>query len=555
MGKWKKRGGPELEAVVASGAVALLSARWVVALAKGEGGVLQPRQALPDEAFLSLSQVQQATTGKFYLPVVCISHCWLQPDHPDPRGHNLRVVARALEALGGDVAVFFDFCSMHQKCRGADGAPGERVLGFAAGEAGGRFASEDALFRQALGSLGTFYAHPKTMVWKLTAFPPDYDDPQRYQREGNVAQYADRGWCFCEASWAAMVKSSRMVLDLGKNSGEGAVGWVDLIRACRQGRRAPVLPSALEEELEHKHFTNGKDDRPAVAELYAAGFKARFGAAEVLGYAQLGWGHDEAKAVVAVLAAGAAPKLRVLSLGENSIGDEGARALAGALPRATALKELDLYNNSIGAEGARALAGALPSATALEKLYLNSNSIGDEGARALAVALPSATALKELNLENNSIGDEGARALAVALPSATALKVLCLKNNSIGAEAEAELRRACEGRRLRYGARPRQGLGRGGGRVGWLGARLHAGPPGARAAIGAGGGARAQALHQRQGRPAGGGGAVRRGLQGAVRRGGGVEVRRARLGPRRGQGGGGGARGGRGAQAAGAHPQ
>eukprot|EP00962_Isochrysis_galbana_P034043 scaffold11463_cov124-Isochrysis_galbana.AAC.13 len=82
MGKWKKRGGPELEAAIASGAVALLSARWVVALAEREGGVLQPRQALPDEAFLSLSQVQKATKGNYELPVVCISQSWLQPDHP-----------------------------------------------------------------------------------------------------------------------------------------------------------------------------------------------------------------------------------------------------------------------------------------------------------------------------------------------------------------------------------------------------------------------------------------------------------------------------------------
>jgi hypothetical protein len=67
-----------------------------------------------------------------------------------------------------EVAVFFDFCSMYQKCCGADGAPGARVrvLGFADGEAGavGRFPSEDALFKQALGSLGTFYSHPSTQV-------------------------------------------------------------------------------------------------------------------------------------------------------------------------------------------------------------------------------------------------------------------------------------------------------------------------------------------------------------------------------------------------------
>jgi hypothetical protein len=93
-----------------------------VAIAKREDSVLQPRQALPDEPFLSLSQVQHAT-GDIELSIVCISHCWLQPDHPDPRGHNLRVVARALEAYLSwhsappDVGVFLDFCSMHQKCR------------------------------------------------------------------------------------------------------------------------------------------------------------------------------------------------------------------------------------------------------------------------------------------------------------------------------------------------------------------------------------------------------------------------------------------------------
>jgi hypothetical protein len=188
--------------------------------------------------------------------------------------------------------------------------------------------------------------------------------------------------------------------------------------ASKQGRRAPVVPLALEEELALRHFTNGKDNRPAVAMLYAEGFAARFGAVESLEYSELGWGDGEAKAVAAVLAAGAAPKLRELYLACNSIGDEGASALAGALPSATALRDLDLHSDSNGAEGASALAGALPSATAL----------------------------KVLNLHSSSIGDEGARARAGALPSAKALEVLHVGGKSIGAEAKAELRRACKER-------------------------------------------------------------------------------------------------------------
>jgi hypothetical protein len=131
------------------------------------------------------------------------------------------------------------------------------------------------------------------------------------------------------------------------------------------------------EELAPKNFTNGKDDRPAVAQLYAKGFAARFGMMEKLDYIGLGWGDGEAEAVAAVLAAGAAPKLRELHLVDNSIGAEGARALAGALPGATFLKKLDFRSNSIGSDGARALAEALPGPMALEGLYLGGNSIGN----------------------------------------------------------------------------------------------------------------------------------------------------------------------------------
>jgi hypothetical protein len=408
MAKWKKRGGAEMEAVLKSGAVALLDAEWVMALA-ARGGVLQPRQALPDEAFLSWDEVKASTAGNHDLSVVCVSHCWLQPDHPDPRGHNLRAVARALGSLtskGTRFAVFLDFCSIHQNCRDRDGAPQDAAFawlekgGFADG-AVGRFPAENDLFTQALGSLGTFYSHPHTIVYMLTEFPPDYFKAE-YMRSGNTAKYFDRGWCFCESSWAAMVKDYDLVLDLGKDAGEAFDA-----RECTQGRKAPVLPEEFEEQLKTKGFTNGSTDNPLVARLYREGFEARFGAATSLFYAALGWGDEEARAVARVLPH--APALTSLYLMDNSIGDEGARALAKALP--AALTSLSLYSNSIGDEGARALAEALPHA-ALTSLRLDYNSIGDEGARALAEALPAA--LTRLNLYNNSIGDEAEAALRTA---------------------------------------------------------------------------------------------------------------------------------------------
>jgi len=243
----------------------------------------------------------------------------------------------------------------------------------------GRFPAEDVLFKQALGSLGIFYAHPHTHVLMLTAFPPDYFTAT-YERSGNVKPYVERGWCFCESSWAMLVKDYDLVLDLGKDTGEGVFDAAK----CRQGRKAPVLPAEFVAQLQSKGFTNGSTDKPLVAGLYSKGFEERFGGATRLIYSGLGWGAEQARAVVRVLPH--APALQKLNLDSNSIGDKGARALAEALPHTAALQVLDLDSNSIGDEGARALTGSLPHAPALQTLFTASNSIGDEAKAALRKA-------------------------------------------------------------------------------------------------------------------------------------------------------------------------
>ncbi len=109
--------------------VRLLDARFLVILAR-LGGKLPRRQDLPDAAFVTLPKLKRIYYGGgSTLPITCVSHPWLQPDHPDPYGDNLRLVASALEAtlefFGGtyDIAthgVFVDFGSLCQK-----GAAGE----------------------------------------------------------------------------------------------------------------------------------------------------------------------------------------------------------------------------------------------------------------------------------------------------------------------------------------------------------------------------------------------------------------------------------------------
>ena len=157
------------------------------------------------------------------------------------------------------------------------------------------------------------------------------------------------------------------VVDLGKSTGEevcyfkthGAQG--SLVVTCAAKRKPPALPDAFDVELQGKGFTNGKDDRPRVAVLYRDALKQRFESAEQLIYSDLDWGDDEVGQVAAVLASGAAPRLQILNLGGNHVGDEGATRLAEAFRTP----------------------GALPN---LQRLLLGQTQLGDKGAACLAEA-------------------------------------------------------------------------------------------------------------------------------------------------------------------------
>ena len=135
--------------------------------------------------------------------------------------------------------------------------------------------------------------------------------------------------------------------------------------------------------------------------------------------------------------------LTTLSLYQNQIGPEGAKAIADALKSGTAVSNLELYGNDIGDEGSIAIAEALQSGmSVVTGLNLRYNQIGKEGAIAIAKALKSGTSvLITLHLGSNNIGDDGARAIAGALSSGTAvLTTLGLGSNKIsddGAKAIA----------------------------------------------------------------------------------------------------------------------
>lgn len=94
------------------------------------------------------------------------------------------------------------------------------------------------------------------------------------------------------------------------------------------------------------------------------------------------------------------------------LSDVGARAVAQAfiLPQNAGIGELCLGDNSIADVGAQALAAVLASpGSALRRLSLRDNSIGDAGAQDLAQALSSNVMLEELDLWGNHISEVGKR--------------------------------------------------------------------------------------------------------------------------------------------------
>jgi hypothetical protein len=351
---WQRYGGNEFEAALThikelgGSAVRLVDARYLIKLAKKRGGKLHRRQDLPEEAFLKLPELKVMDSGPGQsLRVVVVSYPWLQPDHPDPRGETLRLLACVLKAYiaqrGGTCGVFLDFCSLMQK-----GPNGEE-----------RTPAQAKLFGLALGNLSDWYSHPKTTVLKLTKMPEGYPKGFTFVKGTvpNTADYYGRGWCFKESSVANMVKYYEYSLDLGKlrddtmtRTGIPGQAWGSMVSDCKAGRAPPMTPEDFATELERKSFTSKKADLPTVGGLYKAAYTKRFATATKLDYGSLGWGDAEVISLSKVLESGAIPNLEQLWLNWNQIGDVGMQALAGAVSNGALPKLNILFITSPSAE-------------------------------------------------------------------------------------------------------------------------------------------------------------------------------------------------------------
>lgn len=449
-----------LKAVLDEGDVVLVRGSWLVELYK-KRGLLPSRQELPPEAVCSAQHTLKA-------PIVAISHCWLTPDHPDPHGVQLRVLANLIEAWNrwhqrspeSDPAIFIDWCSLYQEPRSAE---------------------QHVAFERGMRNVSLWYAHRETQVWLLTKVP-----------EG-VRPYTERGWPTMERAVSQLLTPVDKVLDMGFF--ERGKDWPQAIQNCRAVLRPPRVPDGFAADLQAKVFTKGMD-QSLVEKQYRQTFQDIMGSSESLDFSCLQWGDVEAQCLAeaiplcdrleqldltenkmgdsgtcriayaiacclrlrelrigcnkiadkgAVELASVLPccrRLQKLDLTRNLIADSGAEQLAKAIPHCPQLQELDLSGNEIGEGGAAKLAEAIPYCKRLERLGLFENEISNCGAARLAAALPQCRGLQELHLGRNDIGDSGAQRLAVAMPGCSRLQRLELGGNEIGDSGAQEIAKA-----------------------------------------------------------------------------------------------------------------
>eukprot|EP00927_Polykrikos_kofoidii_P060846 TRINITY_DN55755_c0_g1_i1.p1 TRINITY_DN55755_c0_g1~~TRINITY_DN55755_c0_g1_i1.p1 ORF type:complete len:680 (+),score=119.15 TRINITY_DN55755_c0_g1_i1:285-2324(+) len=384
-----------LQAVLDAGDAVLLRGSWLVSLAENRG-VLPRRQELPEEAVCGAKSVLDT-------PVIVVSHCWQSPDHPDPEGDQLQHLSEALklylasaERGAEDVAVFLDWCSLHQVPRSP---------------------AEQAVFERGVSGIGLWFAHQETTVWMLTKV------------SWGARNYVDRGWPFFEKTVSHMITAVSNIIHINHLIGN-CEDWQSAVQRCSARRRPPPLaPDVFARELRCKVF-RAIADHDTVVKLYRQTFEDLFGSAKELCFDSLHWGDADAEALATTILD--CQELRELDLSENEFGDAGVQQIADAIPSLSRLRKLKLGGNQISDPGVVRLAEMLPNCRSLQDLMLSGNTIGDSGISRLAEMLPRCNGLMELGLCRNEIGDRGAEQLAAALPQCTSLRQLDLSENEIG---------------------------------------------------------------------------------------------------------------------------
>jgi hypothetical protein len=333
---------PLLERVVTvltQGGVRLLSATWL--LAQGDDYIVQRRQDLPEEAFVPLSQVVSLWEDnlKAASNLVVISYGWLSARHPDPAGFHMKTVKKYLrmhmsyhkDALGSStlVGIFWDYASLPQD-----------------GDCITKTPQEKAIFNLGVSAVSELYGNSNTIVVQLTRMPQGADG-------GGLAPFADRGWCWFEATVASIRKAENRLLDLGiagaaQTLDDDTSTWSTLMETAIASRQPPLVPEEMRRSLAAKRFTKSID-MELVAEKYKEFFSASASAGGKLDFGNhtKGEGWSDEHMIQLTQALPHFTKCNALNLERHHLmSEQSLAALMGILSQMPALERIELPGHS-----------------------------------------------------------------------------------------------------------------------------------------------------------------------------------------------------------------
>lgn len=126
------------------------------------------------------------------------------------------------------------------------------------------------------------------------------------------------------------------------------------------------------------------------------------------------------------------PHLSVLDFRLNSIGNEGAKMLAGALQKNASVRQLNLSSTAIDSEGCKHLGEALKQNCGVTDLDMSFLDIADSGCISLGNMLKQNKSLKKLRLRSANISWIGCGILFEGVQQSRTLTELDLSRNFIG---------------------------------------------------------------------------------------------------------------------------
>ena len=222
-------------------------------------------------------------------------------------------------------------------------------------------------------------------------------------------------------------------------------------------RPPPLPPATFENLLQHKTFASPHVDHDFVARTYEYAMTTGFSRRRRMVFKSQGWRPGEMQTFCQTVRDPCllgCPRVQVLELSDNPLGDEGLAELAAVL-RDGLMPALGIISLSMckgGDAGLAALAVAFQATPrpSLHTLYMHSNQFSDDGVEALARALPATPAVTQLCLMKNQVGVRGQLALAAALRHVPHLERIHLNDNSgLGSQQRKDVLEAMQAHHFR----------------------------------------------------------------------------------------------------------